>query len=93
MEKKYEKPAITVVDISLDASDECVVNDDFARLKGHKYMSVSTTAFNNGLLEGMVNKIKAVKRSMFNRANTEALRAKVLYNGMNGKGFTRNHPN
>ena len=40
------------------------------------------TCFNNGLLEGTVNKAKAIKRSMFNRANPDVLRAKILYSGM-----------
>lgn len=35
--------------------------------------------FSNGLLEGTVNKIKAVKRQMFNRAGIKLLRAKILY--------------
>ena len=35
--------------------------------------------FNNGLLEGTVNKIKAVKRQMYNRAGSKLLRAKILY--------------
>ena len=40
------------------------------------------TCFNNGLLEGTINKTKAIKRSMFNRANADVLRAKILYSGM-----------
>ena len=40
------------------------------------------TCFNNGLLEGTVNKTKAIKRSMYNKANADVLRAKVLYSGM-----------
>lgn len=35
--------------------------------------------FSNGLLEGTVNKIKAVKRQMYNRAGIKLLRAKFLY--------------
>ena len=35
--------------------------------------------FSNGLLEGTVNKIKAVKRQMYNRAGIKLLRAKILY--------------
>lgn len=37
------------------------------------------TAFNNGLLEGTVNKAKALKRNMFNKAGPAVLRAKLLY--------------
>ena len=40
------------------------------------------TRFNNGLLEGTVNKAKAIKRSMYNRAGPEVLRAKMIYDGM-----------
>ena len=35
--------------------------------------------FSNGVLEGTVNKIKAIKRQMFNRAGIKLLRAKILY--------------
>ena len=42
----------------------------------------SCTGFNNGLLEGTVNKTKAIKRSMFNRANADVLRAKLLYGNL-----------
>jgi len=35
--------------------------------------------FSNGLLEGTVNKIKALKRQMYNRAGSKLLRAKILY--------------
>ena len=35
--------------------------------------------FSNGLLEGTVNKIKAVKRQMYSRAGIKLLRAKFLY--------------
>jgi len=34
--------------------------------------------YNNGLLEGSVNKLKAVKRSMFGRAGYKLLRAKLI---------------
>ena len=37
------------------------------------------TSFSNALLEGTVNKVKAIKRSMFNRAGPDVLRAKLLY--------------
>ena len=40
------------------------------------------TCFSNGLLEGTVKKTKAIKRSMFNRANADVLRAKVLYSNI-----------
>ena len=49
------------------------------------------TSFSNGLLEGTVNKAKAIKRGMFNRANPEVLRAKIIYGGM--KWDWNYHPN
>ena len=50
-----------------------------------------STGFNNGLMEGTINKTKAIKRTMFNRAKAEVLRAKVLYSGM--KWDWNFHPN
>ena len=40
------------------------------------------TCFNNGLLEETVNKTKTIKRSMYNRAKAEVLRAKLLYGNL-----------
>ena len=37
------------------------------------------TSYSNGIMEGTVNKIKAIKRTMYNRAGIELLRAKVIY--------------
>ena len=39
------------------------------------------TNYSNAVMEGTVNKIKAVKRAMYNRANVEILRAKLIYGG------------
>ena len=50
-----------------------------------------TTKFSNALLEGTVNKAKAIKRSMFNRANADILRAKLIYG--NWKGYWNHHLN
>ena len=38
-----------------------------------------TTNYSNGVMEGTVNKIKEIKRTMFNKAGIELLRAKVIY--------------
>ena len=38
-----------------------------------------TTNYSNGIMEGTVNKIKEIKRTMFNRAEIELLRAKVIH--------------
>src|SRR5574344_1113220 len=37
------------------------------------------TNYSNGIMEGTVNKIKAIKRSMFNKASVVLLRAKAIY--------------
>ena len=37
------------------------------------------TNYSNGMMEGTVNKIKKIKRSMFNRAGIKLLRAKIIY--------------
>lgn len=37
------------------------------------------THYSNGVMEGTVNKIKEIKRTMFNRAEIELLRAKIIY--------------
>ena len=34
--------------------------------------------YNNARLEGEVNRVKAIKRTMYNRANINLLRAKVI---------------
>lgn len=46
------------------------------------------TSFSNALLEGTVNKAKAIKRSMFNRAGPDVLRAKLLYSNRAEKSIT-----
>ncbi|NOX59054.1 MAG: ISL3 family transposase [Planctomycetes bacterium] len=40
-----------------------------------------TTVWNNGLLEGQVNRLKLIKRQMYGRANFDLLRQRVLYTG------------
>lgn len=37
------------------------------------------TRYSNALLEGAVNRVKSIKRTMFNRAGIELLRAKIIY--------------
>lgn len=39
------------------------------------------TNYSNALLEGNVNRTKAIKRGMYNRAGIKALRAKIIYQG------------
>jgi len=40
------------------------------------------TCFNNGLLEGTVNKTKAIKRSMYNRAKAEVLSKRLRFSAL-----------
>ena len=54
-------------------------------------MRACSTNFSNAILEGTVNKTKAIKRAMFNRAKPDVLRAKVLYSGI--KWDWNYHPN
>ena len=63
----------------------CIMKDKDA------VMRACSTNFSNAILEGTVNKTKAIKRAMFNRANPDVLRAKVLYGGM--KWDWNFHPN
>ena len=63
----------------------CIMKDKDA------VMRACSTQFSNAILEGTVNKTKAKKRAMFNRANPDVLRAKVLYSGM--KWNWNYHPN
>ena len=49
------------------------------------------TNFSNALLEGTVNKAKAIKRAMYNRAKASVFRAKLLY--ANNKCSYNYHPN
>lgn len=46
------------------------------------------TNYSNAVMEGTVNKIKAIKRSMYNRAQVQMLRAKLIYGGSRQRGFT-----
>lgn len=46
------------------------------------------TNYSNAVMEGTVNKIKAIKRSMYNRAQVQLLRAKLIYGGSRQHGFT-----
>jgi transposase len=38
-----------------------------------------SSKYNNGLLEGMVNKVKGIKRTSYGRCNFDLLRSKILH--------------
>lgn len=40
-----------------------------------------TRSWNNGPVEGQVNRLKAIKRSMYGRAGMDLLRARVMHKG------------
>ena len=46
------------------------------------------TSYSNGIMEGTVNKIKAIKRSMYNRAGIRLLRAKIIYMDFGKRALT-----
>lgn len=46
------------------------------------------TNYSNAVMEGTVNKIKVVKRSMYNKAQIQMLRAKLIYGASRQRGFT-----
>jgi transposase len=53
----------------------------FARALGRDKEAVQlaiTTPWSNGILEGHINRLKAIKRQMYGRAGFELLLAKVL---------------
>ena len=83
----HDEDGAPMMDEWLEEAAACQVGEirDFAeyiRKDRRAVEQACCTCFNNGLLEGTVNKTKAIKRSMFNRANADVLRAKVLYCGM-----------
>lgn len=70
----------------LQMADEChnAKLSNFAQYVRRDKEAIANTylkKYSNGFMEGTVNKIKAIKRSMFNRAGIELLRAKAIYGG------------
>ncbi|MBO6059219.1 MAG: ISL3 family transposase, partial [Bacteroidaceae bacterium] len=92
----HDEDDAPTMDEWLKEATMCQVEEirDFAEYIRKDRMAVEQachTCFNNGLLEGTVNKAKAIKRSMFNRANADVLRAKLLYGNL--KWDWNYHPN
>jgi len=71
----------TQIDVWLENDTVWLTRQQLATLFGRDYKTISKH-INNGLLEGTVNKAKAIKRSMYNRANADVLRAKMVFGGM-----------
>lgn len=70
---EWVEEAIACKNISLTSFAEYILTDKNA------IEQACLTNFSNAILEGSVNKAKAIKRSMYNRASPELLRAKLLY--------------
>ncbi len=64
---------------------------EYIRMDKKAVEQACLTNYSNAIMEGTVNKIKAVKRTMYNRANVKMLRAKLIYGGMRQKWIY--HPN
>ena len=80
----------------LKEASRCKIRDikgfaQYIRKDKETVVRACSCSFNNALLEGTVNKTKAIKRGMFNRAKPDVLRAKVIYSGM--KWDWNFHPN
>lgn len=50
------------------------IENDIASVKNS-----TSSKYNNGLLEGMVNKVKGIKRTSYGRCNFDLLRSKILH--------------
>ena len=75
----------------LEEARKCQVKEvrGFAEYVSSDRMAIEMackTQFSNGLLEGTVNKTKAIKRGMYNRAKPDVLRAKMIYANMKWGG-------
>jgi len=67
----------------LDKYSDCQFKSILSFINGiHKdacaFYNSLTYEYNNGLLEGSVNKLKAIKRAMYGRASYQLLPAKML---------------
>ncbi len=72
------------LDLWLSDADACLIPElqRFAAGLRRDYAAVSAALklpWSNGQVEGQVNPLKLIKRSMFSRANFDLLRLRVLY--------------
>jgi len=51
-----------------------------------------TMQWNNGVVEGHVNRLKCIKRAMYGRAKFDLLRQRVLYRSPSSQQFAKAHP-
>lgn len=51
-----------------------------------------TLQWNNGVVEGHVNRLKCIKRTMYGRATFDLLRQRVLYRSPSSQQLSKAHP-
>ena len=83
----HDEEDAPAIDSWIEEAQRCMVKEirgyaDYIRSDRDAVLRACKTRFNNGLLEGTVNKAKAIKRGMYNRANADILRAKMIYAGL-----------
>ena len=71
------------IDDWIEEAQKCMVKEirdyaDYIKKDRDAVLKACQTRFNNGLLEGTVNKAKAIKRGMYTRANADEFRAKMM---------------
>lgn len=92
----HDEEDAPTMDDWIEEAQKCMVKEirdyaDYIKNDKDAVLRACQTRFNNGLQEGTVNKSKAIKRGMYNRANADVLRAKMIYAGL--KWDWNHHPN
>ena len=83
----HDEEDAPTMDDWIEEAQKCMVKEirdyaDYIKNDKDAVLRACQTRFNNGLQEGTVNKAKAIKRGMYNRANADVLRAKMVFGGM-----------
>ena len=83
----HDEEDAPTIDNWIEEAQKCMVKEirdyaDYIKKDRDAVLRACQTRFSNGLLEGTVNKAKAIKRGMYNRANADVLRAKMIYAGL-----------
>ena len=83
----HDEEDAPTIDDWIEEAQKCTVKEirdyaDYIKKDRDAVLRACQTRFNNGLLEGTINKAKAIKRGMYNRANADVLRAKMIYAGL-----------
>jgi len=82
--KVYDNKDVTLLESFIERYSECPISPikSFAsglRLDMDAVKNSVTSELSNGFVEGINNKIKAIKRMMYGRAKIDLLRVKVLF--------------